>query len=71
MALVWRCDRCQRVSGMGDVDDPPEDWERRSMPVRGSQGARSNGEVVLCEECDDDLYRWLHTEFIARAGGES
>ena len=60
MALVWQCDRCDKVSDMGDVDDPPEGWERRTVPVRGSEGARSSAELVICAECDDSLYQWLH-----------
>jgi len=61
MALVWRCDRCKKIGEMGSsADDPPEDWENRNMPVRGSQGARSNSTYLLCNECDDSLYKWLH-----------
>lgn len=62
MSLVWQCDRCRRVSGMGDSTDPPEDWHRVDMPCRGSQGAKSRQTLVLCAECDDDLYGWLHGE---------
>jgi hypothetical protein len=70
MSLVWRCDRCKAISDMGNVDDPPEDWERRVLPVRGSQGARSDAGYTLCRECDDDLYRWFH-EPPTTARGES
>lgn len=59
MAMVWRCDRCKTVSDEGNVDDPPDDWERRVLPVRGSTGARSDAEFVLCAACDDSLYDWL------------
>lgn len=58
MAQVWQCDRCEVVSKNGNVDDPPDGWERRDVPVRGSQGARSSMTWVLCNECDDDLYLW-------------
>lgn len=61
MALVWRCDRCHEVSDMGDAETMPETWERRVLPVRGSQGARSDGAYSLCGECDDGLYAWFHT----------
>jgi hypothetical protein len=64
MALVWRCDRCKTVSeqGLAYIDndgenEPPDGWERRILPVRGSQGARSDEAYYLCSECDDDLYR--------------
>lgn len=60
MALVWRCDRCKVVSNLGDVDDPPDGWERRVLPVRGSEGARSDGAYTLCGECDDALYAWFY-----------
>lgn len=59
---AWRCDRCHKVSTFGDIDTLPPDWEHRNMPVRGSEGARSSGRVVLCDDCDDSLYRWLHRE---------
>jgi hypothetical protein len=59
MALVWQCDRCRAVSGAGNEDDPPDDWHRLDAPVRGSGGAKSTRVVVLCAECDDDLYRWF------------
>lgn len=61
MALVWRCDRCHAVSIDGTVDDPPDGWEQRSMPVRGSEGARSSMAQTLCGECDDALYAWFHS----------
>ena len=60
MAQVWQCDRCEIVSKAGNIDDPPDGWERRTMPVRGSQGARSSRDVVICDECDDDLYLWVN-----------
>jgi hypothetical protein len=60
MAQVWQCDRCEAISKNGDVDDPPEGWERRSLPVRGSEGARSSMDSTLCMACDDDLYAWFH-----------
>jgi hypothetical protein len=59
MSLVWQCDRCRTVSGAGDADDPPEDWQQMVMPCRGSQGAKSRQMVTLCADCDDGLYRWL------------
>lgn len=59
MALVWSCDRCDCVSSNGTVDDPPEGWVTRSMPVRGSEGARSSMEQTLCDLCDDSLYEWF------------
>jgi hypothetical protein len=68
MGLVWRCDRCKAVSNAGNVDDPPETWEWRSMPVRGSQGARSSMDQVLCADCDDSLYEWLRAGENGRYG---
>lgn len=62
MALVWQCDRCRRSSNAGSADDPPEGWEERLMPVRGSEGARSSMVSTLCDACDDQLYAWLHEE---------
>jgi hypothetical protein len=59
MALVWQCDRCDKVSNAGDVDDPPDNWVHRTVPVRGSTGAKSSREAVLCPDCDDSLYAWL------------
>ncbi len=73
MAQVWQCDRCDVVSRNGDVDDPPEDWVTRSMPVRGSEGARSSMDAHLCAECDDSLYDWFYgrpTKTLPRAGGD-
>lgn len=58
MALVWQCDRCGRMNNGGDIDDPPEEWRQVTMPVRGSKGARSTTEAVICGDCDDALYRW-------------
>lgn len=55
---AWRCDRCGLVSGDGNVDDPPPDWRYTAMPVRGSQGARSTSDAVICDVCDDELYEW-------------
>lgn len=65
MALVWQCDRCGQVSKSGDVDDPPDDWVRRDMPVRGSEGARSDMTVTVCDACDDDLYGWFQAPSVA------
>lgn len=59
MAQVWQCDRCDKVDDTGNVDDPPDTFERRSMPVRGSEGARSSMDAVICQECDDSLYEWF------------
>lgn len=59
MALVWQCDHCEVVSNNGNVDDPPDEWVTRSLPVRGSQGARSSMDATLCAYCDDALYEWL------------
>lgn len=68
MALVWQCDRCGRTSDDGAPPDvPPEDWVRRSAPIRGSEGARSGMETLLCAECDDSLYEWYHVK--PTAGG--
>jgi hypothetical protein len=61
MSQVWKCDRCEATSDMGIVDDPPDDWVRRSMPVRGTSGNRSDMTADLCPSCDDDLYAWFHT----------
>lgn len=59
MPLVWKCDRCGKTDDpMGNLDDPPDDWRATSAPVRGSQGARSTREVVICQDCDDALYEW-------------
>lgn len=58
MSLVWKCDRCGITSDLGDVDDCPEDWRPTTMPVRGSEGAKSTSEVVICADCDDSLYEW-------------
>jgi len=63
MGTVWQCDRCKKVAhdfGGADAVDLPENWVDRSMPVRGSEGARSHLMTTLCHECDDDLYDWLH-----------
>lgn len=60
MALVWQCERCGQVSKLGSPDQLPEGWEIRSLPVRGSQGRRSSGQMALCDACDDSLYDWLH-----------
>ena len=61
MALVWQCDRCKGITSQGgNVDDPPDNWSARDMPVRGSSGARSSMPVVLCVGCDDELYEWFH-----------
>lgn len=60
MAQVWQCDRCEAVSKNGNIDDPPDGWIIRDMPVRGSEGARSSMAITLCMECDDRLYEWLH-----------
>lgn len=62
MALVWQCDRCYVSSRNGNIDDPPEGWVFRAMPVRGSEGARSSMDVTLCSSCDDSLYEWLHEQ---------
>lgn len=56
---AWRCDRCGAVSNAGDSEYPPENWQRKLMPVRGSTGARSNRDVVICADCDDSLYDWF------------
>jgi hypothetical protein len=56
---AWMCDRCQAVSRDGDIDDPPDNWRFQTMPVRGSDGARSTRNVVMCGDCDDSLYRWF------------
>ena len=61
MALVWQCDRCGCVSLVGNVDDLPKSWDRFTVPVRGSTGSRSTREAVMCEQCSDLLYDWLHT----------
>lgn len=66
MAQVWQCDRCDVVSKDGNVDDPPEDWVTRSLPIRGSEGARSSMDSTLCTACDDLLYKW----FYYRQGGD-
>ena len=60
----WMCDRCKATSNAGDIDDPPPNWRFTPMPVRGSGGERSIGihDAVICGDCDDDLYRWLHKE---------
>lgn len=55
---AWVCERCGKVSRQGNVDDPPEDWQFVHRPIRGSEGARSNTEGVICDECDDALYEW-------------
>lgn len=60
MAQVWQCDRCRAVSRNGTVDDPPDGWEQRAMPVRGSDGARSSMRTTLCAYCDGALHEWLH-----------
>lgn len=60
MAQVWQCDRCHTISDLGNIDDPPDNWERRTMPVRGSQGARSSRDAVICADCDDSLYAWAN-----------
>jgi len=57
---VWQCDRCKMIVHNFDDDARPDDWAERSMPVRGSEGARSHRMVTLCLECDDELYDWLH-----------
>lgn len=62
MAQVWQCDRCKVVSDMGNVDEPPEGWEEYRVPVRGSEGARSTMNMVLCSGCEDSMYRWLHRQ---------
>lgn len=59
---AWMCNRCGAVSNAGDVDDPPSDWVRRDVPVRGSKGARSSTVAVICDRCDDSLYEWLHAK---------
>ena len=56
---AWMCDRCQTASRDGDVDDPPTNWRFTPMPVRGSEGARSTRDVVICDVCDDSLYAWF------------
>lgn len=53
------CDRCKATSNAGDIDDPPPNWRFTPMPVRGSQGARSTRDAVICDDCDDSLYRWM------------
>jgi hypothetical protein len=59
----WMCDRCKATSNRGDIDDPPPSWVFTRMPVRGSKGARSTGNAVICGDCDDSLYKWM-TEWI-------
>lgn len=61
MALVWQCDRCDKVSDLGTPEDMPDDWATFKMPVRGSEGRRSYMEATLCTECDDSLYDWFHS----------
>lgn len=61
MAQVWQCDRCGLISDQGDIDTPPPGWEYRTVPVRGSGGARSSRDAAICAACDDDLYDWLRT----------
>lgn len=58
MALVWKCDRCGVTEDSGNIDDAPEDWRHTTAPVRGSQGARSSRDVLICNNCDDALYEW-------------
>lgn len=60
MARGWICDRCKQFSNGGDVDDPPALWVNYTMPVRGSQGARSTGSGTLCDSCYNSLYEWLY-----------
>jgi hypothetical protein len=60
MSQAWKCDRCGATSDLGNVDDPPDDWVRRSMPVRGTSGNRSDMTADLCGPCDDSLYEWFH-----------
>lgn len=62
MALIWQCDRCDATSKDGNIDDPPDGWVTRTVPMRGSEGARGHQDYTLCTECDDDLYRWLHDD---------
>lgn len=60
MAQVWRCDRCRVISDLGDIDDPPDGWRNYTMPFRGSEGAKSTMDYVLCVDCEDGLYWWLN-----------
>lgn len=61
MAILQRCDRCGNTTDhFDDIDDPPSGWVKLSMPVRGSTGARSRNDRLLCDECDNSLYRWLN-----------
>jgi hypothetical protein len=66
MSLIYECDRCA-VEGHvrpGSQRDPgpfpPENWRLFRGPVRGSGGARSDREYVICDACDDALYEWLY-----------
>lgn len=62
MALLQRCDRCHKTTDNFDsIDDPPSGWVNRTMPVRGSAGARSDTTTLLCNTCDDSLYRWVNS----------
>lgn len=61
---AWLCQRCGAVSTAGGENakgemELPSNWERRSMPVRGSAGARSSMPMVICGDCDQSLYVWL------------
>lgn len=62
MAQVWRCDRCNAISELGNVDEAPDGWGHYEMPVRGNEGARSRANVVLCGPCEDSLYAWLYAK---------
>lgn len=64
--MVYRCDRCKAVSEGGIIDteggesELPDNWHYFDLPVRGSTGARSMGRDLICANCEDDLYAWLH-----------
>jgi hypothetical protein len=55
---AWMCGRCKTATNAGNVDDPPENWRYIHQPIRGSQGARSRTQSVICDKCDDELYEW-------------
>lgn len=63
IATYVRCDRCRGYGEVLDHDDrgprPPEGWRSFSGPVRGSQGAKSDREYVLCPGCGEELFVWL------------